>query len=371
MREERRSLTTPWDLAHELGVRDYTPACAMPFIATPIEACCTCWATERGLLGWRLGLGLQGAAPPRLRRSGCPLGCRLGLDLRSPRCPAQPSPAQPSPAQPSPAQPSPAQPSPAQPSPAHLYLLPATLPRRGRETSRLELACAFLLTDRLWAVAMADLAQLAMRQQGEGGWEVLLAMAGRMRKRFRSTAAKIPKPRVAAVVSSLMQVLVAAGVARCLRLHQQLGAACNVTSQGNGVTAAEQVSPKQAGGASVVVRLRGPGSEVLQCLKQMLAVLVACQAAGVLSLCSGEGLAACQRAMMTMWQTISYDCIAHCPHTDIAAAATAQLQQASDVAKACEVVLTKVNALLGSPSKAAAAAQESRKGSEALDTARE
>ncbi|GFH30419.1 hypothetical protein HaLaN_29275, partial [Haematococcus lacustris] len=37
-----------------------------------------------------------------------------------------------------------------------------------------------------------------VRQQGEGGWEVLLAMAGRMRKRFRSTAAKIPKPRVAA-----------------------------------------------------------------------------------------------------------------------------------------------------------------------------
>ncbi|KAL6757222.1 hypothetical protein V8C86DRAFT_2628885, partial [Haematococcus lacustris] len=91
-----------------------------------------------------------------------------------------------------------------------------------------------------------------VRQQGEGGWEVLLAMAGRMRKRFRSTAAKIPKPRVAAVVSSLMQALVAAGEARCLRLHQQLGAACNVTSQGNGVTAAEQVSPKQAGGTSVV-----------------------------------------------------------------------------------------------------------------------
>ncbi|GFH13845.1 hypothetical protein HaLaN_09800 [Haematococcus lacustris] len=65
---------------------------------------------------------------------------------------------------------------------------------------------------------MADLAQLAVRQQGEGGWEVLLAMAGRMRKRFRSTAARIPKPRVAAVVSSLMQVLVAA--AEQLQLHQ-------------------------------------------------------------------------------------------------------------------------------------------------------
>ncbi|KAL6760600.1 hypothetical protein V8C86DRAFT_1076434 [Haematococcus lacustris] len=79
----------------------------------------------------------------------------------------------------------------------------------------------------------------------------------------------------------------------------------------------------------------------------MMAVVVGCQAAGVLSLCSGEGLAACQRAMMTMWQTISYDCIAHCPHTDIAAAAAAQPQQASDVAKASEAVLTKVNALLG------------------------
>ncbi|KAL6764540.1 hypothetical protein V8C86DRAFT_2471778 [Haematococcus lacustris] len=121
----------------------------------------------------------------------------------------------------------------------------------------------------------------------------------------------------------------------------------------------------------------------------MLAVVVGCQAAGVLSLCSGEGLDACQRAMMTMWQTISYDCIAHCPHTDIAAAAAAQPQQASDVAKACEAVLTKVNALWGTPSNppaatqqqtrqgqtraqaaAAAAAQESRKGSEALDTSR-
>ncbi|GFH31426.1 hypothetical protein HaLaN_30472, partial [Haematococcus lacustris] len=86
---------------------------------------------------------------------------------------------------------------------------------------------------------------------GEGGWEVLLAMAGRMRKRFRSTAAKIAKPSVAAVVSSLMQALVASGEARCLRLHQQLGAACNVTSQGNGMTAAEQVSLEQAGEASV------------------------------------------------------------------------------------------------------------------------
>ncbi|KAL6746084.1 hypothetical protein V8C86DRAFT_2954576, partial [Haematococcus lacustris] len=244
-----------------------------------------------------------------------------------------------------------------------LYLTTASL---ALDLKRLELACAFLLTDRLWAVAMADLAQLAVglhantaqlrllttpsalssprptslspttagptamggqqgpgrleklepfwqlfvtyvveatagtehnlawwmaavkagnvylpdlvtpqqraqpmnakmlagaaaqyvqevRQQGEGGWEVLLAMAGRMRKRFRSTAAKINNSRVAAVVSSLMQALVAAGEARCLRLHQQLGAACNVTSQGNGVTAAEQVSPKQAGGVSVVV----------------------------------------------------------------------------------------------------------------------
>ncbi|KAL6760051.1 hypothetical protein V8C86DRAFT_3194735 [Haematococcus lacustris] len=440
-------------------------------------------------------------------------------------------------------------------SACRVFQLSLTASSLALDLQRLELACAFLLTDRLWAVAMADLAQLAVglhadtaqrrllmfpsalssphpaslsptaagptamggqqgpgwveklepfwqlfvtyvveatagtehnlawwmaavkagnaylpdlvtplqraelmnakmlvraaaqyvqevRQQGEGGWEVLLAMAGRMRKRFRSTAAKINNSRVVAVVSSLMQALGAAGEARCLRLHQQLGAACNVTSQGNGVTPAEQVSLEQAGGASVVpsspepgtaasgaaagaaagsaagaaagsvtaagaggqgldpvaphlaaagqARLRGPGAEALQCLKQMLAVVVGCQAAGVLSLCSGEGLAACQRAMMTMWQTISYDCIAHCPHTDIAAAAAAQPQQASEVAKACEAVLTKVNALLGTPSNtpaatqqqtshgqtrahaaAAAAAQKSRKGSEALDTSRE
>ncbi|GFH20410.1 hypothetical protein HaLaN_17522, partial [Haematococcus lacustris] len=48
------------------------------------------------------------------------------------------------------------------------------------------------------------------------------------------------------VVSSLMQALVAVGEARCLRLHQQLGAACNVTSQGNGVTAAETPPPDAA-----------------------------------------------------------------------------------------------------------------------------
>ncbi|KAJ9532562.1 hypothetical protein QJQ45_010632 [Haematococcus lacustris] len=329
-----------------------------------------------------------------------------------------------------------------------VFQLSLTASSLALDLQRLELACAFLLTDRLWAVAMADLAQLAprpaslsptasgptamggqqgpgwveklepfwqlfvtyvaeatagtehnlawwmaavkagnaylpdlvtplqraqpmnakmlvgasaqyvqeVRQRGEGGWEVLLAMAGRMRKRLRSTAARIPNSRVAAVVSSLMQALGAAGEARCLRLHQQLGAACNVTSQGNGVTAAEQVSPMQAGAAS------------------------------------GEGLAACQRAMRTMWQTFSYDGIAHCPHTHVAAAAAAQPQQASDVAKACEAVLTKVNALLGTPSNppaatqhqtrhdqtraqaaaaAAAAAQESHKGSKALDTSRE
>ncbi|KAJ9533645.1 hypothetical protein QJQ45_026721 [Haematococcus lacustris] len=233
------------------------------------------------------------------------------------------------------------------------------------DLQRLELACAFLLTDRLWAVAMADLAQLAVglhantaqrrllttpsalysprpaslsptasgptamggqqgpgwveklepfwqlfvtyvveaaagtehnlawwmaavktgyaylpdlvtplqraqpmnakmlvgaaaqyvqevRQQGEGGWEVLLAMAGRMRKRFRYTAAKINNSRVAAVRSgsSLMQALVASGEARCLRLHQQLGAACNVTSQGNSVTAAETPLPDAANTSS-------------------------------------------------------------------------------------------------------------------------
>ncbi|KAL6760040.1 hypothetical protein V8C86DRAFT_3194705 [Haematococcus lacustris] len=234
-----------------------------------------------------------------------------------------------------------------------VFQLSLTASSLALDLQRLELACAFLLTDRLWAVAMADLAQLAVglhantaqrrlltapsalpsprpaslsptasgptamggqqgpgwveklepswqlfvtyvveatagtehnlawwmaavkagnaylpdlvnplqraqpmnakmlvgaaaqyvqevRQQGEGGWEVLLAMAGRMSKSFRSTAAKINNSRVAGVVSSLMQALVAAGEARCLRLHQQLGAACNVTSQGNGMTAAEQ-----------------------------------------------------------------------------------------------------------------------------------
>ncbi|KAJ9532208.1 hypothetical protein QJQ45_003889 [Haematococcus lacustris] len=416
----------------------------------------------------------------------------------------------------------------------------------------LELACAFLLTDRLWAVAMADLAQLAVGlhantaqrrllttpsalysprpaslsptasgptamggQQGPGwveklepfwqlfvtyvveatagtehnlAWWMAAVKAGNAYLPDLVTPLQRAQPMnakmlvgaaaqyVQEVVSSLMQALVASGEARCLRLHQQLGAACNVTSQGNGVTAAETPPPDAANtpsqlqlqqlslprehqpiaalqhmggvpdaatqavnqasspepgataagaaaGAAVVaaaaaagsvtaagaggqgldpvaphlaaagqVRLKGPGSEVLQCLKQMLAVVVGCQAAGVLSLCSGEGLDACQRAMMTMWQTISYDGIAHCPHTDIAAAAAAQPQQASDVAKACEAVFTKVNALLGTPSNtpaatqqqtrhgqtraqaaasAAAATQESRKGSEALDTSRE
>ncbi|KAJ9533219.1 hypothetical protein QJQ45_018355 [Haematococcus lacustris] len=193
-----------------------------------------------------------------------------------------------------------------------VFQLSLTASSLALDLQRLELACAFLLTDRLWAVAMADLAQLAVglhantaqrrllttpsalysprpaslsptasgptamggqqgpgwveklepfwqlfvtyvveatagtehtlawwmaavkagnaylpdlvtplqraqpmnakmlvgaaaqyvqevRQQGEGGWEVLLAMAGRMRKRFRSTAAKINNSRVAAV----------------------------------------------------------------------------------------------------------------------------------------------------------------------------
>ncbi|KAJ9533990.1 hypothetical protein QJQ45_027091 [Haematococcus lacustris] len=340
------------------------------------------------------------------------------------------------------------------------------------DLQRLELACAFLLTDRLWAVAMADLAQLAVGlhantaqrrllttpsalysprpaslsptaagptamggHQGPGwveklepfwqlfvtyvveatagtehnlAWWMAAVKAGNAYlpdlvnplQRAQPMNAKMlvvaaaqyvqeptPTPgclvlvgaaagegRVGGaaghgrphaqevplqVVSSLMQALVAAGETRCLRLHQQLGAACNVTSQGNGETAAVQVSPKQTGAASRAA--------------------------------PGEGLAACQRAMMTMWQTISYDCLAHCPHTDIAAAAAPQPHQASDVAKACEAVLTKVNALLGSPSNtpaatqqqtrhgqtraqaaaaAAAAAQEPRKGSEAWDTSR-
>ncbi|KAL6749144.1 hypothetical protein V8C86DRAFT_2442328 [Haematococcus lacustris] len=107
--------------------------------------------------------------------------------------------------------------------------------------------------------------------------------------------------------------------------------------------------------------------------------------------CSGEGLAACQRAMLTMRQTIDYDYIAHCPPTDIAAPVVSQPAQAIDVAKACKAVLTKVNSMLDTPSNtqaatqqqtrhgqaraqaaasAAAAAQESRNGSEALDTSR-
>ncbi|KAL6760032.1 hypothetical protein V8C86DRAFT_3132859 [Haematococcus lacustris] len=204
------------------------------------------------------------------------------------------------------------------PAARHVFQLSLTAASLALDLQRLELACAFLFTDRLWAVAMADLAQLAVglhantaqrrllttpsalssprpaslsptasgptamggqqgpgwveklepfwqlfvtyvveatagtehnlawwmaavkagnaylpdlvtplqraqderqdagrgccpvRQQGEGGWEVLLAMAGRMRKRFRSTAAKINNSRVAAVVSSLVQALVAA-----------------------------------------------------------------------------------------------------------------------------------------------------------------
>ncbi|KAJ9533232.1 hypothetical protein QJQ45_018336 [Haematococcus lacustris] len=178
-----------------------------------------------------------------------------------------------------------------------------------------------------------------VRQQGEGGWEVLLAMAGRMRKRFRSTAAKIPNSRVAA---------------------------------GNGVTAAETPPPDAANtsspaaaepaqgasgaaGAVTGAGAAGAGAAAEPVLSQPTAVpqhtggapdAAATQAVKQSSSPEpGEGLAACQRAMMTMWQTISYDCIAHCPHTDIAAAAAAQLQQASDVAKACEAVLTKVNAL--------------------------
>ncbi|KAJ9532229.1 hypothetical protein QJQ45_003873 [Haematococcus lacustris] len=90
----------------------------------------------------------------------------------------------------------------------------------------------------------------------------------------------------------------------------------------------------------------------------VVVVVVGCQAAGVLSLCSGEGLAACQRAMITMRQTISYDYIAHCPPTDIAAPVVTQPPQAIDVAKACKAVLTKVNSMLDTPSNTLAATQQ-------------
>ncbi|KAL6760046.1 hypothetical protein V8C86DRAFT_3090673 [Haematococcus lacustris] len=87
-------------------------------------------------------------------------------------------------------------------------------------------------------------------QQGQGGSRGAAAGGGRVggaAGHGRPHAQEVPLQ----VVSSLMQALVAAGEARCLRLHQQLGTACNVTSQGNGVTAAEQVNPMQARGASV------------------------------------------------------------------------------------------------------------------------
>ncbi|KAL6760599.1 hypothetical protein V8C86DRAFT_3089815 [Haematococcus lacustris] len=230
-----------------------------------------------------------------------------------------------------------------------VFQLSLTASSLALDLQRLELACAFLLTDRLWAVAMADLAQLADplrplqppprqpqpnsigphshgRSAGAGwveklepfwqlfvtyvveatagtehnlAWWMAAVRAGNAylpdlvnplqwaqpmnAKMLVGAAAQYvqePTPTPGClvlvgaaagggrlggaaghgrphaqevplqVVSSLMQALVASGEARCLRLHQQLGAACNVTSQGNGVTAAEQVSPKQAGAAS-------------------------------------------------------------------------------------------------------------------------
>ncbi|KAL6757213.1 CobW/HypB/UreG, nucleotide-binding domain-containing protein [Haematococcus lacustris] len=305
----------------------------------------------------------------------------------------------------------------------HVFQLSLTASSLALALQRLELACAFLLTDRLWAVAMADLAQLAVGlhantaqrrllttpsalnsprpaslsptasgptamggQQGprwveklEPFWQLFVtyvveATAGtehnlawwmaavkagnaylpdlvtplqraqpmnakmlvgaaaqyvqevsgaaesRMRKRFRSTAAKINNSRVAAVVSSLMQALVAAGEARCLRLHQQLGAACNVTSQGNGLTAVDQ-------GRVQLLSLSCP-SQQLRCSTW----------AGCLML---------QHKLQT-----SHPVLSQAPlqqeqpqgkqprgkqHQEVC---TAQPQQASDVAKACEVVLT-------------------------------
>ncbi|KAL6760041.1 hypothetical protein V8C86DRAFT_3132865 [Haematococcus lacustris] len=410
-----------------------------------------------------------------------------------------------------------------------VFQLSLTASSLALDLQRLELACAFLLTDRLWAVAMADLAQLAVglhantaqrrllttpsalpsprpaslsptasgptamggqqgpgwveklepfwqlfvtyvveatagtehnlawwmaavkagnvylpdlvtplqwaqpmnakmlvgaaaqyvqevRQQGEGGWEVLLAMAGRMSKSFRSTAAKINNSRVAAVVSSLMQALVAAGEARCLRLHQQLGAACNVTSQGNGVTAAQQGASGAAGavtgagaagaGAAAEPVLSQPSSgpqhmggvpdAATQAENQSSSPEPGATAPGAAvaaTVVAGAGAAAAGAAVAAAGgqglDPVALHLAAAGQHTDIAAAAAAQPQQASDVAKACEAVLTKVNALLGTPSNpsaatqhqtrhgqtraqaaAAAAAQESRKGSEALDTSR-
>ncbi|KAJ9532916.1 hypothetical protein QJQ45_011000 [Haematococcus lacustris] len=319
------------------------------------------------------------------------------------------------------------------------------------DLQRLELACAFLLTDRLWAVAMADLAQLAVGlhantaqrrllttpsalysprpasltptasgptamggQQGPGwveklepfwqllvtyvveatagtehnlAWWMAAVKAGNAYLPDLATPLQWAQPMnakklvgaaaqyVQEVVSSLMQALVAAGEARCLRLHQQQGAASNVTSQGNGVTAAEEVSTMQAGVASGAAAAAEPGqgaSGAAGAVTGAGAAGAGAAAEPVLTQPSsgpqhmggvpdaatqavnqasspepGESLAACQRAMMTMWQTISYDCIAYCPYMDVAAAAAAQPHLASDVAKACKAVLTKVNALSG------------------------
>ncbi|KAJ9533642.1 hypothetical protein QJQ45_026724, partial [Haematococcus lacustris] len=350
-----------------------------------------------------------------------------------------------------------------------VFQLSLTASSLALDLQRLELACAFLLTDRLWAVAMADLAQLALfvtyvveataGTEHNLAWWMAAVKAGNaylpnlvtplqraqpMNAKMLAGAASqyvqepTPTPgclvlvgaaagggRVGGaaghgrphaqevplqVVSSLMQALVAAGEARCLRLHQQLGAACNVTSQGNGVTAAETPPVGAAGSSSPAAAAatepglgQGAGAAAEPVLSQPTAApqhmggmpdAAATQAvnqstspepgatsAGAAAGAGGQGL----------------DPVA--PH--LAAAGQVRLKgpgsepsrsKPSMVAKACEAVLTKVNALLGTPSNppaatqqqtrhgqtmaqaaaaATAAAQESRKGSEALETARE
>ncbi|GFH25838.1 hypothetical protein HaLaN_23870 [Haematococcus lacustris] len=63
------------------------------------------------------------------------------------------------------------------------------------------------------------------------GLEGLLGSAAAVAEVQSNQVQRVSEAVQGQVVSSLMQALVAAGEARCLRLHQQLGAACNVTIQ--------------------------------------------------------------------------------------------------------------------------------------------
>ncbi|GFH10483.1 hypothetical protein HaLaN_05804 [Haematococcus lacustris] len=263
------------------------------------------------------------------------------------------------------------------------------------DLQRLELACAFLLTDRLWAVAMADLAQLAVGLH-----------ANTAQRRLLTTPSALYSPRPASLsptaagptamgghqgpgwvekLEPFWQLFVTYVVEATAGTEHNLAWWMAAVKAGNAYLP-DLVNPLQRAQPMNAKMLVVAAAQYVQEL-QLQQLSLAREHGAV----TGEGLAACQRAMMTMWQTISYDCLAHCPHTDIAAAAAPQPHQASDVAKACEAVLTKVNALLGSPSNtpaatqqqtrhgqtraqaaaaAAAAAQEPRKGSEAWDTSR-